>query len=138
MEHRQIVGLLERMVAIKEAIARMEEEKVELEKAIIEFLPQESRVFEYEDATNTAFRATVVYGSTVSFDIPSLKKELTKEMWEAVTTVVLDKKLLEDAVAREFIPLETVARNSIEKPSKPYIRISKIVSSRNDGRPPQS
>ncbi|NBO53558.1 MAG: hypothetical protein EBU84_02965 [Actinobacteria bacterium] len=72
----------------------------------------------------SATKVTVVRATTIEFDEEGLKKSVSDSVWRQITKVVLDKKALEDAVARGKVPIETVADHSKEKPKKPYLKIT--------------
>lgn len=70
-------------------------------------------------------RGTPIFGGTVVLDEGKLKRRVGAEKFNKVTVQVLDKKKLEAAMLTGLIPTEWVAECSEEKPSKPYIRITR-------------
>lgn len=115
--------MLTELTDLKANIALMEERRKELEQEIIEFLPLETYTVEWEYEGKTT-KATIVYSSSVSIDHDALKGDLTPTQWKKITTVVVDSKALENAVARGDIDVAVVAKHSTEKPKKPYIRVT--------------
>lgn len=76
-----------------------------------------------EDGEST--KVTIVRATSMEFNEEGLKKSVSESVWRQITKVVLDKKALEDAVARGKVPIETVADNSKEVAKKPYLKITK-------------
>ena len=76
-----------------------------------------------EDGDST--KVTVVRATTMEFNEEGLKDSVSESVWRQITKVVLDKKALEDAVARGKVPLDIVADNSKEVAKKPYLKITK-------------
>ena len=67
---------------------------------------------------------TKVESSTLNFDEPSLQEELGDHKWRTVSKRVLDRKLLEDAIAKDRISPSMVARHSEEVPRRPYVKLT--------------
>lgn len=76
-----------------------------------------------EDGDST--KVTVVRATTMEFNEEGLKNSVSESVWRQITKVVLDKKALEDAVARGKVALDIVADNSKEVAKKPYLKITK-------------
>lgn len=120
---KKLDRMLSELADLKADIALMDERRKELEQEIIEFLPEQTQSVEWEHELGVA-KATVVYSSTVVIDDDGLKNDLTPAQWKKITTLVVDQKALENLVARGDIDIAIVAKNSTEKPRKPYVRIS--------------
>ena len=67
---------------------------------------------------------TKVESSTLNFDEVALQEEIGDHKWRTVSKRVLDRKLLEDAIAKDRISPSIVARHSEEIPRKPYIKLT--------------
>ena len=70
-------------------------------------------------------KVTIVRPTTMEFNEDGLKKSVSDSVWRQITKLVLDKKALEDAVARGKVSVDIVADNSKEVPKKPYLKITK-------------
>lgn len=68
--------------------------------------------------------ATAVYSSTEEIDPVALKKKLGAVKWKNVTTLALDTKKLQDAIARGEVDANIVAQCATTKPKKPYIKLT--------------
>lgn len=67
---------------------------------------------------------TLVAPQRVTVDEERLRKALTAKDWKTITRLVLDKTLLEAAVAVNQIDANVVAQCSDVKDTKPYIKVS--------------
>lgn len=72
------------------------------------------------------YKATVVQGTTVKYDVAGLKKALGADLWKKVTVLQLDKKMLEDRVQMGEIDINVVAEHSKVTENKPYVRITPV------------
>lgn len=70
-------------------------------------------------------KVTIVRPTSMEFNEDGLKKSVSDAVWRQITKLVLDKKALEDAVARGKVSVDIVADNSKEVPKKPYLKITK-------------
>jgi hypothetical protein len=68
--------------------------------------------------------ATAVHGTREVLDPEMLKKRLGVAKWGKVTTLTLDNKKLQDAMARGLVDPNIVAECSSSMPSKPYIKLT--------------
>lgn len=75
-----------------------------------------------------AITATLVAGSEEVIDPAKLKKALGAAKWGKVTTLVLDKKKLQDAMARGLVDPNIVASCSETVDRAPYIKITEKTS----------
>ena len=66
---------------------------------------------------------TLVEGSTMVLDEAKLKVALGAQMWNKVTTRVLDRKKLDAFVASGEINPLVIARASSEKPRTPFVKV---------------
>lgn len=71
--------------------------------------------------THTAKR---VQGQRTSIDEGSLKKRVGARVWKTITTLVLDRKKLEAAIAAGDIDENIVASCSTTHDNKPYVRLT--------------
>jgi hypothetical protein len=69
-------------------------------------------------------QGTVILGTRIKIREAQLKKALGAKGWARITSLTLDKKKLEDAIARGDIDPNVVAQYSDELPNKPYIKIT--------------
>ena len=69
-------------------------------------------------------KITIVRPTSLKFDEEGLKEKLSDNQWRQITKTVLDKKAIEDAVARGKIDITIISANSTEVASKPYLRIT--------------
>lgn len=70
-------------------------------------------------------KVTIVRPTTLKFNEDGLQESLTPTQWRQITKTVLDKKLLEDAVARGKVDISIVSKNSKEVASTPYLKITR-------------
>ena len=76
-----------------------------------------------EDGDST--KVTIVRPTSMEFNEEGLKDSVSDSVWRQITKLVLDKKALEDAVARGKVSVDIVAENSKEVAKKPYLKITK-------------
>lgn len=76
-----------------------------------------------EDGSST--KVTIVRPTSMEFNEEGLKESVSDSVWRQITKLVLDKKALEDAVARGKVSVDIVAENSKEVAKKPYLKITK-------------
>ena len=69
-------------------------------------------------------KITIVRPTSLKFNEETLKAKLSANQWRQITKTVLDKKAVEDAVARGTIDISIISANSVEVASKPYLRIT--------------
>jgi len=69
-------------------------------------------------------KITIVRPTSLKFNEEKLKEKLSDKQWRQITKTVLDKKAIEDAVARGTIDISIISANSVEVASKPYLRIT--------------
>lgn len=67
---------------------------------------------------------TLVEPTSLIFDEEKLKKKVGASTWNKITRRVLDRSLLEEAVARGLVSPATVASCASEEPKNPYIRVT--------------
>lgn len=77
---------------------------------------------------------TLVEGTTLHIDTDRLQKALGSKLWMSVTSRVLDKAKLEDAIARNVVDPAIVAQCSMETPKRAYITIAEKIVERMRGR----
>lgn len=68
--------------------------------------------------------ATKVQSSTLNIDENGLSEEIGPSKWTTISKRVLDRKLLEDAVTKDRIDSDLLARHSDEVPRAPYVRVT--------------
>ena len=124
-------NLVKRISALKVEVSEREELRKQLEEKLIKLLeadlyPLSESFMLQEKYDEEVFitKVTVVRPTSIDIDEEGLKNELKPSQWKAITTLSLDKKKLEDNVARGKIDIDVVAKNSTEKPKKPYLKIT--------------
>lgn len=85
---------------------------------------REQKSITVEDDNGVKITATIVAGSSEVINVDMLKKTLGAAAWNKITSTVLDRKKLEDAMARKDIDPLIVAQCSETVPKKPYVKIS--------------
>ena len=124
-------NLASRISVLKSEISEREELRKQLEEKLFKLIEAESdqlsesfMMQERYDEEIFITKVTIVRPTSIEIDEEGLKKALTASQWKAITTLSLDKKKLEDNVARGKIDIDVVANNSTEKPKKPYLKIT--------------
>lgn len=69
-------------------------------------------------------KGTLVAGSTIHTDETALKKRVGAQVWKQITSLVLDRTKLDDAVKNGEVDLADVAAVSTETPRKRYVRVT--------------
>lgn len=119
-----LVEVLEKLVAAKQSIAQLEDDRRALEETAIQMIEALGESGISWDYNGKPARASVIRSGTIKFDEQGLEQGLGPEIWESITKRVLDQKKLEDGVARGSIDIETVTQYSFEAPKKPYIKVT--------------
>ena len=70
-------------------------------------------------------KITIVRPSQLKIDEEGLEDAVSEAIWRSITKRVIDKKALEDAVAKGKVEAQIVSKNSKEVATKPYLRITK-------------
>jgi hypothetical protein len=78
----------------------------------------------YEDTTGMYYTGTLIKQETVDYAEEDLREEIGEQLWDMITTRVLDKKKLEASVVTGQIPADVVAGHSTVKARRPYIRFA--------------
>lgn len=131
--------LLRRLRDLKKTLKEAEEQRVGRNKDGIEVqlasLMQEWGITTASvEVDGIQITGTLVAGSTMAIDEDRLKRALGATKWQSVTSRVLDKAKLEDAIARNLIDATVVAQCSVETPRRPYVTIMERVANRVRGR----
>jgi hypothetical protein len=82
------------------------------------------RVSAFEDETGLRYTGTLVESDVSELDQDGLRKSLDQSMWERVTRRVVDPKKLEAHVITGDIDESVVAKHTVVKRRKPYIRFT--------------
>ena len=72
----------------------------------------------------TRVTATAVHTASEVIDEPKLKKRLGHELWSKVTTLALDRKKLQDAMAQGLVDPNVVAQCAESVPRRPYVKLT--------------
>ena len=70
-------------------------------------------------------KVTIVRPTSLKLNEEGIKSEISDAQWRQITKNVIDKKALEDAVARGNIEISVVSNNSKEVALKPYLKITR-------------
>ena len=123
--------LVSQISSLKQEVSEKEELRKQLEEKLLKLIEAESypisesfMMQEKSDDEIFITKVTIVRPTSIEIDEEGLKKAITASQWKAITTLSLDKKKLEDHVARGKIDIDIVAKNSTEKPKKPYLKIT--------------
>lgn len=76
-----------------------------------------------EKVRNADWIGSLVEPTRISYNEVRLKKELTDKQWDLITRKVVDKALVEHAVALGVLDIKTLAKCSVETAVTPYILI---------------
>jgi hypothetical protein len=134
-----IDALLQRLRDIKRTMKDLEEQRigkngdgVEIELANIMKEWQISTASVEVDGVKIT--GTLMESSTMTIDEERLKRALGAQKWQNITSRVLDRAKLEDAIAKGLIDATTVAQCSVEQPRRPWIKITEKVTNSLRGR----
>lgn len=118
-------SILLRVARLKAKMKATEEAFAEAEAELVKALHDEGKKSCKATAdTGETVRGSLVEGTRVIINEPSLKKALGAAKWAKVVKQVLDKERLEAAITMGEVDPNVVAQNSEELPNKPYIRIT--------------
>lgn len=120
------------LVRLLERLHEAKTKKKAAEAAVHEIEPEVVDLFHQEGLTTVTLQGTrfgkltgtLVESTTVTVDEAKLKKSIGATAYKKLTKPVLDKGLLEDAMARGVVDPNTVSACSIEKPRKPYVLVN--------------
>lgn len=68
---------------------------------------------------------TLVAGSSLIYDEDALKKKVGATIWRKISSTVMDKTKLGEALKRGDVDDVTLASVATEKPITPYVKVSK-------------
>lgn len=74
--------------------------------------------------TGGTITGTLVESSTITYDADGLRKALGAKVFDALCTMTLDTKKLDEAVAKGEIDAVAVARFAFEQPRAPFIKVT--------------
>jgi len=106
---------------IEDEISGVQSEGIQFLK---EHLKIKSLAFDDPDDQTVKITGTLVEPTSLILDEGKLKKKVGASVWNKITKRVLDRALLESAVASGLITPSTVASCASEEPKAPYIRIT--------------
>jgi hypothetical protein len=124
-----IDDLLVRLRDLKKTIKNAEEQRVGKNLDGVECtLADLMREWGIQNASVTVngikITGTLVEGTNLRIDEERLKRALGAARWQQITSRVLDKAKLEDAIARNLVDANVVAQCSGEQPRRPYVTIA--------------
>lgn len=70
-------------------------------------------------------KVTVVRPTQLKIDENGLESSVSEAIWRSITKRIVDKKALEDAVARGKVEPSVISKHSKEVATKPYLRITR-------------
>lgn len=79
--------------------------------------------YSFNDDDYGVLRVTVVQPTKTDVDVNALRKLLTAEQWEAVTSRVLDMGKLEAAMKAEEVDPKVVAKATTTTPGTRYVKV---------------
>lgn len=110
---------------LKSDIKQMEEDLTDVQTDLIEWLDDKNQKTLSVSTASGKVKGTVVRGSRMVLDESRLKKLLGARLFNKATKRVIDKKKLEDLIARSEIQALDVAACTDENFNRPYIKITK-------------
>ena len=120
----ELTQSLSELARIKMQISELEQQKSIVEDEVMQKMDSTGNsTCEWEHNGHWS-KATIVRSSSISINEDGLKDSLTPAMWKKVTTLVLDKKALENMVATGKIDIKLVSDNYVETARKAYLRVT--------------
>lgn len=113
-----------RLAKIKAAQDELAREKGEVETRLLADLVSRGVKTISAQVDGADLSGTVVQPERTTIDADGLEHDLTKRQWERVSSRVLDKELLEAAVAQGIVDISVVHKHSETKPTKGYVKVS--------------
>lgn len=124
-QRERLADMVEDLRERKQAAKDAAESVHEMEAQIMEVLAEHGQdSFETKDANGKRLRATVVQGERSILDEQRFKKKVGAQMWNKVTTRVVDKRKLKAFIASNEIKANVVAECSETYANKPYVKVS--------------
>lgn len=108
------------LARMKKELSEMADEVAELEANLVAGM----KAKKVHTVTADDLKGTLVEATRIVIDDDILEKEVGPAMWKKITKPVLDKEKLEAYIATGQIDTDLVARCSIEKANKPYVRVT--------------
>lgn len=109
---------------LKEQSAHINEQMKSTQAQIIDLMAERKTSSHVVRSGVRRITATIVRGSRLVLDEPALKKRLGADMWNKVTTRVLDRKKLDAFVASGEIDANEIAAASEEVDNAEYVKIT--------------
>lgn len=78
----------------------------------------------FEDETGLYYTGTLVKSEVAELDENGLHRSLGPDLWDMITTRIVDKKKLDAHVTTGDITPGMVAKHTLIKPRKPYVRFT--------------
>jgi len=114
----------EEIIKKKEEIALLEKEISQKQEKVFETLEKNELETIVVGESESEIKITIVRPSTLKFKEDALQEQLSAKQWRQITKTVIDKKAVEDAVARGIVDISVISKNSSEVASKPYLKIT--------------
>jgi hypothetical protein len=122
---KMLSNLLEEIKENQAIVADAESAIADAKKKILQSLENNEIDTVTIGEEESQIKVTIVRPTTLKFNEDGLQESLTPTQWRQITKTVLDKKLLEDAVARGKVDISIVSKNSKEVASTPYLKITR-------------
>jgi hypothetical protein len=129
-EAKLLLTMRQLKAEVKKAQARIHNEDNEsgVEDQLVKFMQKTSTTtlvaYDSDTMPITAVMGTLVESEVEEIDQERLKKALGATTWNKLTTASLDKKKLQDAMARGVVDPNVVAQCSSPVKRKPYVKIT--------------
>ncbi len=125
MTEKAIERLLIEIQSSEEELQTWQAQVEQSKKELLDLLEKHNISSTEQEVQGESVKVTVVRPTRLEIDEDGLEQELTDSLWRTVTKVVLDKKALENAVAKGKIEPQTISKHSKEVATKPYLRITR-------------
>lgn len=123
---KMLEQLIEEMKIQQGKIVDLEHEVAKAKKKIFDALENNELDTITIGESESETKITIVRPTSLKFNEEKLKEKLSDKQWRQITKSVIDKKAIEDAVARGTIDISIISANSVEVASKPYLRITGV------------
>ncbi len=123
---KMLEQLVEEMKIQQGKIVDLEHEVAKAKKKIFDALENNELDTITIGESESETKITIVRPTSLKFNEEKLQEKLSDKQWRQITKSVIDKKAIEDAVARGTIDISIISANSVEVASKPYLRITGV------------
>lgn len=118
--------VLKEIAELKSEIATLEADmRAKQTRLMADMQKAEVENLETTDDEGHVITGVIVQATTVITDEGALAKRLGAQVWNKITTRVLDKTKLADAIKNDVVSEVDVAAASTIKPKAPYIKVTR-------------